>query len=165
MPATTIKAPARPKPATAKPSAEPSPSAKGSAKPRTAPRAMPSATSAPATPSIATSTPKPAKVPPAETKRLSALDAAAKVLQDMGRAMTAKELIATMQAQGLWASPNGKTPHLTLYAAMAKEIAVKGKESRFRKEKGLFSVATKNTSKVETTSAADLNGDNESFTV
>lgn len=36
-------------------------------------------------------------------------------------------------------SPGGKTPDRTLYAAIAREIAAKGAESRFRKfERGKF---------------------------
>ena len=40
---------------------------------------------------------------------------------------------------GLRTSPGGKTPEATLYAAMTREIAAKGRESRFKKvERGLF---------------------------
>lgn len=53
--------------------------------------------------------------------------------------MRAKDLIAAMADQGLWSSPNGKTPEATLYAAMIREIADKASEARFRKvERGLF---------------------------
>jgi len=31
-----------------------------------------------------------------------------------------------MTARELWQSPNGKTPHVTLYAAMIREIVKKG---------------------------------------
>jgi len=31
-------------------------------------------------------------------------------------------------------SPNGKTPHATLYSAIIREIATKGKEARFVKK-------------------------------
>ena len=81
-----------------------------------------------------------AKAPKA--KRTSALDAAAQVLQASGQAMRAQEMIAAMTEQGLWSSPNGKTPHATLYAAILREINVKGGESRFRKtERGKFEYA------------------------
>lgn len=44
-----------------------------------------------------------------------------------------------MQDQGIWASPNGKTPEATLYSAILREITHKGDQSRFRKlERGLF---------------------------
>jgi hypothetical protein len=72
-------------------------------------------------------------------KRPSALDAAAVVLKNAGQPMRAQEMIAAMAEQGLWTSPGGKTPHATLYAAIIREITVKGSESRFRKtDRGLF---------------------------
>ena len=72
-------------------------------------------------------------------KRISALDAAAQVLAVSKEPMRAKDLIVAMAEQGLWSSPNGKTPEATLYAAMIREIAAKGSEARFRKvERGLF---------------------------
>lgn len=72
-------------------------------------------------------------------KRISALDAAAQVLAASKEPMRAKDLIAAMADQGLWSSPNGKTPEATLYAAMIREIAAKGTDARFRKvERGLF---------------------------
>jgi len=74
-----------------------------------------------------------------EGKRLTALDAAARVLAESGRALSCGELIAAMAAKGYWTSPAGKTPSATLYAAMAREIKVKGAEARFRKsERGKF---------------------------
>lgn len=78
----------------------------------------------------------------AKPKRVSALDAAATVLQASGQAMRSSEMIAAMAEKGLWSSPNGKTPHATLYAAMLREIAGKGKDARFRKiERGKFEYA------------------------
>jgi len=72
-------------------------------------------------------------------KRLSALDAAAQVLEKVGKPMHAKALIAAMAERGLWASPAGKTPSATLYAAIAREINEKKGEARFKKvERGLF---------------------------
>lgn len=79
--------------------------------------------------------------PPREPKpkRVSALDAAATVLQKAGAPMRATELVVAMAEQGLWSSPGGKTPHATLYAAIIREIGVKKAESRFRKiERGQF---------------------------
>jgi hypothetical protein len=70
---------------------------------------------------------------PAETTKLPALDAAHKVLVGAKAPMNCKELIEAMAKRGLWTSPGGKTPHATLSAAIGKEIATKGKESRFRK--------------------------------
>jgi len=75
----------------------------------------------------------------AKEKRTSALDAAHAVLVKAGGAMASKELITAMAEQGLWQSPGGKTPWATLYAAMSREIALKGKDSRFKKiERGKF---------------------------
>ena len=80
---------------------------------------------------------KKAKV--AKPKRVSALDAAAQVLQAEGKPMPSKALIEAMAAQGLWTSPGGKTPHATLYAAMLREITAKGSQARFKKvERGQF---------------------------
>ena len=74
-----------------------------------------------------------------KAKRVSALDAAAQVLQQAGKAMNSQEMIVAMAEQGLWDSPNGKTPHATLYAAIIREIATKGDTARFRKtERGQF---------------------------
>ncbi len=78
----------------------------------------------------------------AKPKRVSAIDAAAEVLQKRGEPMNARDLIAAMTKQGLWTSPNGKTPHATLYAAMLREISAKGGKARFKKvDRGLFAYA------------------------
>jgi HB1, ASXL, restriction endonuclease HTH domain len=75
----------------------------------------------------------------AKPKKLSALDAAAKVLTETGQPMSCKELIETMEAKSYWSSPGGKTPASTLYSGIAKEISTKGKESRFKKtDRGRF---------------------------
>jgi hypothetical protein len=76
---------------------------------------------------------------PKGPKRMSALDAAAKVLAGATEPMRAKDLIAAMEARGLWKSPGGKTPEATLYAAMTREISTKGTEARFKKlDRGTF---------------------------
>lgn len=83
--------------------------------------------------------------PPAPAKKLSALDAAARVLGETGGSMSTKELIEQMAAQKLWVSPNGKTPAATLYAAILREVAIKGTESRFHKtEPGKFAATAVN---------------------
>ena len=75
----------------------------------------------------------------ASSLKLSALDAAAQVLAEAKKPMRAQELVAVMAEQGLWSSPAGKTPHATLYAAMAREIGAKGETARFKKvDRGLF---------------------------
>ena len=72
-------------------------------------------------------------------KRMSALDAAAKVLVESGEPMTAKAMIEAAEAKGYWKSPGGKTPWATLYSAITREIAAKGVAARFCKfERGLF---------------------------
>lgn len=81
---------------------------------------------------------KPAKDPKAK-KRLSALDAAARVLAESTEPMNAKDMISAMEAKALWRSPTGKTPHATLYAAVVREIGAKGTDARFvKKDRGLF---------------------------
>lgn len=75
------------------------------------------------------------------TGKLSQLDAAEKVLTESGEPMTTKAMIEAMAAQGYWTSPAGKTPAQTLYAAITREITVKGTEARFQKaDRGLFTV-------------------------
>jgi hypothetical protein len=83
----------------------------------------------------------PANITAPAPPKLSALDAAAKVLSETGRAMTCQELIDAMAAQRYWTSPQGRTPHATLYAAIAREIQTKGAQARFRKTaRGQFSL-------------------------
>ncbi len=45
--------------------------------------------------------------------------------------MTTKEFIEAIAAKGLWKSPEGKTPEWTLYSAISREIAKRGRASRF----------------------------------
>jgi hypothetical protein len=72
-------------------------------------------------------------------RKLSALDAAAQVLAASKEPMNAKEMIDAMAAKKLWTSPGGKTPHATLYSAMLRELATKGKDARFKKtDRGHF---------------------------
>ena len=78
----------------------------------------------------------------AENKRLSALDAAAKVLAESGQPMRCTELIAAMAEKGYWSSPAGKTPASTLYSALTREIKTKKDQARFRKtQRGQFGLA------------------------
>src|SRR5687767_644311 len=72
-------------------------------------------------------------------KKLSALAAAATVLDEAGQAMNCKEMIEAMAAKGYWSSPGGQTPQATLYSGIIKEIKTKGKDARFEKtERGKF---------------------------
>ena len=118
------------------------------AKAETSPK--PAQTSAPKDINVASKTSdgqKPAK--PKQTrvqkapkeKRVSGLDAAAKVLRESGQPMTAKEMVEAAKAKGYWKSPGGKTPHATVYSAIIREIAKKGRASRFKKvDRGCFTV-------------------------
>jgi hypothetical protein len=82
------------------------------------------------------------KKPAKPKERLSALDAAAKVLGEAKQPMTSKELIQAMADKGYWTSPGGKTPHATLFSALMREIGTKGKDARFKKtDRGKFSLA------------------------
>ena len=71
--------------------------------------------------------------PEAQEKKLSAIDAAARILGETGQPMTCPEMIGAMAARGYWTSPGGKTPHATLCSAVLREIKVKGEQSRFVK--------------------------------
>jgi HB1, ASXL, restriction endonuclease HTH domain len=97
-----------------------------------------------------TGTKKPAKASakkrPAKDKanangKLSALDAAAKVLGEAKEPMNTKQMIEAMAQKGYWTSPGGKTPHATLYSAILREIDTKGTDARFKKtERGMFAL-------------------------
>jgi hypothetical protein len=73
------------------------------------------------------------------TEKMSAIDAAAKVLGEAGESMNCQEMIKAMGEKGYWTSPGGKTPHATLYSAILREIQNKGNDARFKKmERGKF---------------------------
>jgi hypothetical protein len=83
----------------------------------------------------------PSPEPAAPADKLSALDAAAKVLGDTGQSMSCPELIRAMAAKGYWSSPKGRTPAGTLYSAVLRELKTKGDQARFRKtERGKFAL-------------------------
>jgi len=106
---------------------------------------------------VVETTPAPEATPPTEApaktkapkarvepkpKKVSALDAAAKVLGEQGKPMNCQEMIEEMSKKKYWTSPNGATPGATLYAAIIREIKVKGKEARFEKaERGKFATS------------------------
>jgi hypothetical protein len=122
--------------------------AKGKAQTKRVPE--PEALAAPATPASATSAPS---TEPRTSKsgglqkgkgekKMSCLDAAAKLLTETGQPMTCQELIAAIAAKGYWTSPAGKTPQATLYAAIVREIRTKKEHARFRKTvPGRFALA------------------------
>ncbi|HBN76723.1 MAG TPA: hypothetical protein DD473_13070 [Planctomycetaceae bacterium] len=75
--------------------------------------------------------------------KLSLLDAAVQILTKASEPMTCKAIVEQASEQKLWSSPNGKTPHNTLYAAILREIKLKGNDARFTKvERGHFSLNT-----------------------
>src|SRR5262245_12132977 len=77
----------------------------------------------------------------ARPKKVSALDAAAKVLREKAKPMNCKEMIEAMEAKGYWHSPGGTTPAATLYSAILRELTTKGKDARFQKtERGKFAL-------------------------
>jgi hypothetical protein len=75
-------------------------------------------------------------------KKMSALDAAAKVLSESKEPLNTKAMIEQMAKKNYWTSPGGQTPHATLYSAILREIQTKGKEARFKKvDRGHFELA------------------------
>ena len=75
-------------------------------------------------------------------KRPSGLDAAVKVLAEVGEPMSCKAIVERMLAHKLWQT-TGKTPAATISAAITREIASKGDKSRFRKvAPGKFTLAS-----------------------
>jgi hypothetical protein len=67
-------------------------------------------------------------------QRLSALDAAVKVLAEAKTPLNCKQMIEAMTAKDYWKpSHAGKTPANTLHAALGAEIKKKGAAARFQK--------------------------------
>ena len=80
---------------------------------------------------------KPAKA----QRRPSGLDAAVQVLAEAKTPLTAAEMVKRMLEGKLWQT-SGKTPAATIYAAIIREIAAKGRDARFDKvERGKFVLA------------------------
>ena len=81
---------------------------------------------------------KKAKAEP-KPEKLSAIDAAAKVLGEAGEPMNCQDMIKAMAEKGYWTSPAGKTPAATLYSAILRELQTKGNDARFKKtDRGKF---------------------------
>ncbi len=67
-------------------------------------------------------------------KRLSALDAAVRVLAEAKQPLNCKMMIQAMTEKGYWQpSQGGRTPMNTLHAAIGTEIKKKGDAARFEK--------------------------------
>ena len=64
---------------------------------------------------------------------MTLLDAAHRVLSEYGGELNAREIVETAVEKGYWVT-GGKTPANTLNAAIAREIKIKGEESRFVKQ-------------------------------
>lgn len=64
---------------------------------------------------------------------VSQLDAAYVALSKAPESLSIPDLLTAIKKSGLWKSENGKTPGATLSAALIREIAKKGSDSRFRK--------------------------------
>jgi len=109
---------------------------KDSAEPETAPSALQNAKDAPEP-----KTPKARKKATKDEGKMSGLDAAAKVLAEAGAPMNTRAMVETAAAKGYWAS-KAKTPWATIYAAILREINLKGSQARFKKtDRGLFARA------------------------
>ena len=71
----------------------------------------------------------------------SCLDAAAKVLAEVGRPMTCGEMMEVILRKGYWQT-QGRTPTLTLYGAIFRERKCRGDAARFRKvARGKFALS------------------------
>jgi hypothetical protein len=80
----------------------------------------------------------------AKPERMSAIDAAARVLHEAGKPLNCAEMIGLMAAKKYWTSPGGKTPAATLYSAILREMQVKGDDARFEKSgRGMFAIRTR----------------------
>lgn len=72
--------------------------------------------------------------------RLNLLDAAHRVLTETKRALTTREIVAACVEKGYWTS-SAATPWQTLNAALNRDLAANGSESRFVKTgRGLYSL-------------------------
>ncbi len=76
---------------------------------------------------------------PAKPKRISGLTAAFMVLVDADKDLGVKKIVEIAGEKGWWKS-GAATPHATVYAAIIREVATKGDNSRFKrgKKRGTF---------------------------
>jgi len=65
-------------------------------------------------------------------RKMGGLTAFAQILAEAKEPMSAKAMVEKAFEKGLWKS-NGKTPDATVYSAIIRKIAAKGKDARFRK--------------------------------
>ncbi len=101
-------------------------------------KGKPKATTGTKKPKAATRAKQAAKDKP---KQKGILDIAAEMLAKSKKPMGCKEIVEHAIEKGLWKT-KGQTPSATLYAAIIREIAKKGKDARFKKvDRGLFAAA------------------------
>ena len=107
------------------------------------PAAKPKAANPDLVPLEKATAPKPSKsTRAAKPERMSALDAAARVLAESREPLSCPQLIQAMEAKGYWKSPGGKTPAATLSSAIQRELKTRGNQARFKKiERGQFALA------------------------
>ena len=76
---------------------------------------------------------------PKKPKKISGLTAAFMVLVDADAELSVKTIVETAAKKGWWKS-DAATPTATVYAAIIREIATKGKDARFKRgtKKGAF---------------------------
>jgi hypothetical protein len=93
---------------------------------------------------------KPAETQPPKKKKgrspngkVSLLDAAAMLLKDTEEALTVNEIIDKVIEKGIWTRTAAKTPNLSLYSAIFREMSIKVEQARFVKvSKGKFGFNT-----------------------
>lgn len=138
------KSPTTPKKKPAPPAATKSAAGKDAQSKKPAPRAA-RATKGASNAKATTERPAKSNAPRGRTGgRGGALEGAYEVLKTATEPMSCKALVETMAQRQIWSSPGGKTPQATLYAAITREIADKGRLSRFAKAgRGLFTLAKK----------------------
>ena len=107
-------------------------------------RANTTATAAKAKPKAGTKTTpaknatRPKQATKGKIKQNGILDIAAEMLAKSKKPMGCKQIVEQAIEKGLWKT-KGQTPSATLYAAIIREIAKKGKDARFKKvDRGLF---------------------------
>jgi len=84
---------------------------------------------------------KPKAAKPKGERKPGCLDAAVRVLRETGKPMNCTDIVKETLAKGYWQT-KGQTPHSTLYAAVIREMAAKGKEARFHKtDRGMFELS------------------------
>ena len=69
---------------------------------------------------------------PKAERKPGCLDAAVRVLREAGKPMGCQDIVKAALAKGYWQT-KGATPGATLYAAIIRECAAKGKDARFRR--------------------------------